>query len=84
MTFKEVELPKKLYLVFDDDAEVYECLLMDIVDVNETDDKCVFIVDGLMPQTTHLTVPCSLLDEEEMHLSGVHLYLNVEPAKQNA
>ena len=82
MTFKEVKLPKKLYLVFDGDEEVYKCLLLEISDVNESENKCVFLVDGLTPQPTKLTVPYSLLDEEEMHLAGVHLYLDEEKAKK--
>lgn len=84
MTFKEAELPERIYLVFDDDAEVYKGWLIDIVDVDESEDQCVFLVDDLMPQTAQLKVPCSLLDEEEMHLAGVHLYLDEEKAKQKA
>ena len=84
MTFKEVKLPQELYLVFDGDVEVYKCTLKHILDVNEDEDKCVFHVDGLLPRTVQLGVPYSLLDEEEMHLAGVHLYLNQEKAKQKA
>lgn len=80
MTFKEAKLPEKLYLVFDDDAEVYQGWLIDIVDVDESEDQCVFLVDDLMPQTARLKVPCALLNEEEMHLAGVHLYLDEEKA----
>lgn len=82
MTFKEAKLPEKLYLVFDDDAEVYQGWLTDIVD--EGEDQCVLLVDDLMPQTARLKVPCALLNEEEMHLAGVHLYLDEEKAKQKA
>ena len=49
MTFKEAKLPEKLYLVFDDDAEVYQGWLTDIVD--EGEDQCVLLVDDRTAQS---------------------------------
>lgn len=84
MTFKEAKLPVEIYLVFDGDAEVYKGWLIEIIEVNEAEDSCVFLVDDLMPQLAQLKVAYSLLGGEVLPGAGINLYLDEEKAKEKA
>ena len=83
MTFKEAKLPKSVYLIFDNDEEIYEGILIEIVDINEAEDQCVLLVDDLMPQTAKLEVPYTALNESVMHMVGVHLFVDKEAAEEH-
>jgi hypothetical protein len=83
MTFKEAKLPKSIYLIFDNDEEIYEGILIEIVDINEAEDQCVLLVDNLMPQTAKLEVPYTALNESVMHMAGVHLFVDKEAAEEH-
>lgn len=64
MTFKTAKLPCALYLVFDGDEELYEGELVEITNIDEANNRCTLLVDGIMPQRTRLKEPYSALDNE--------------------
>lgn len=77
MTFKTAQLPCTLYLVFDGDEELYEGELVDITNIDEANDRCTLLVDGIMPQRTRLKVPYSALSNEIIEPgTGIRMGLN--------
>ena len=83
MTFKEAKLPKSVYLIFDNDEEIYEGILIEIVDIDKEENQCVLLVDNLMPQTARLQVPYTALEDSVMHMAGVHLFIDKETANEH-
>ena len=64
-------------MTFDGDDEIYEGELQEITDIDEATDRCVLLVDGLMPQTARLKVPYSVLDSCMLDFgTGVRLFLS--------
>ncbi|MCQ2223838.1 MAG: hypothetical protein MJZ35_08650 [Bacteroidaceae bacterium] len=62
MTIKEAKLPVTLYLVFDNDSEIYPCELVAVESIDTENDTCKLVCNDLMPQTCRLTAPYSMLD----------------------
>ncbi len=83
MTFKEAKRPKSVYLIFDNDEEIYEGILIEIVDIDKEENQCVLLVDNLMPQTARLRVPYTALEDSVMHMAGVHLFIDKEAANEH-
>lgn len=83
MTFKNATFPTPLYMVWDDDEEVFDGVLVGIADIDTEADRCVLLVDDLMPQTARLKVPYSLIDASAIHLAtGVHIFLDADEVEQ--
>ena len=82
MTFKEVELPKVIHLIFDNDDEMYPGILIEIKDINEAEDNCVLRVD-IVSEIVNLKVPYTALNESAMHMAGVHLFVDKEAAEEH-
>lgn len=81
MTIKEAKLPVTLYLVFDNDSEIYPCELVAVESIDTENDTCKFVCNDLMPQTCRLTAPYSMLDTSAVHFeTGVHLFLDEKEA----
>lgn len=76
-TFKTVELPHTIYVTFTHDDEIYDGELVEIVDIDEKNDKCTLLADGLMPQRCRLRVPYSSLDNSILDFgTDMKLYLD--------
>lgn len=76
-TFKTVELPHTIYVTFTHDDEIYDGELIEITDIDEKNDRCVLLTDGLMPQRCRLRVPYSSLDNSILNFgTGATLYLD--------
>lgn len=81
MTIKEAKLPVTLYLVFDNDSEIYPCELVAVESIDTENDTCKLVCEDLMPQTCRLTAPYSMLDTNAVHFeTGVHLFLDEDEA----
>ena len=76
-TFKTAALPVMIYIIFDDDNEIYDGELLEITDIDTANDRCVLIVDGVMPYRAKLKVPYSSLDRNLLDFgTGVKLFLD--------
>ena len=83
MTFRTVELPADVFVVFDDECATYDAELVDITDIDKAEDKCVLHVNNLTPETAKLKVPYSKTDSDEIHMpTGVNLFLSRDNAVQ--
>lgn len=75
-TFKTIELPHTIYVTFSNDDEIYDGELIEIIDVDENNDKCILLADGLTPQRCRLRVPYSSLENSILDFgTGMKLYL---------
>lgn len=84
MTFRNVELPADIFIVFDDECATYNAELLDITDIDDVEDKCILHVNNLTPDTiVKLIVPYSKTNSDEIHMpTGVNLFLSRDNAVQ--
>lgn len=82
MTFRTVELPADVFIVFDDECATYDAELVEITDIDKAEDKCVLHVNNLtLDSIVKLIVPYSKTDSDEIHMpTGVNLFLSRDNA----
>lgn len=79
-TFKTNFFPADMFIVFDDDDEIYACTLVNRDD--REDDKSVLYILGLSDDIVKVTVKTADLAQTAIHYPTIHLFRSASSASE--